>query len=103
MKVIAHTTGSFQLLDGFSGDLISAHRPSVVEKTTFITARVAVEQAVIVAEVPDEATDERFAKHWAESEGDLDLAVQSFLATFEAVEGDASPAPTKRGKKAATE
>jgi hypothetical protein len=105
MKVIAHTTGAFQLLDGLSGDLISAHRPSVVKKTSFVTARLAIEQVKIVTEVPDAATDEAFAKHWKDSDGDIDLAVQSFLATFEAVEGEAAPVPAKKtsAKKQAAE
>jgi hypothetical protein len=82
MKVIAHTTGAFQLLDAFSGDLIPAHRPAVIEKTMFITARLAIEQVKIVAEVNSSATDAQFVKHWKDSDGDMDLAIQSFLAIY---------------------
>jgi hypothetical protein len=98
MKVIAHTTGSFQLIDNLSGDHIPHHRPAVVKRTPFITQRLAADQLKVVAEVPDEATDADFAKHWESSEGDLDLAVQSYQATFGA---QAEDTPTKRGKKAA--
>lgn len=98
MKIIAHTTGSFQLIDGLSGDLVSAHRPSVVKKTSFITARLAIDQLKIVAEVSDAATDEEFAKHWAEAEGDMDLAIQSFLSIYgvdESVQAESKPSSTK--------
>jgi hypothetical protein len=102
MKVIAHTTGSFQLLDQLSGDHIPHHRPAVITRTSFITQRLAADQLKIVAEVPDAATDAEFAKHWAESEGDLELAVQSFQATFE--QAEETPAKPARGaKKAAAE
>jgi hypothetical protein len=109
MKVIAHTTGSFQLIDNLSGDLVSAHRPSVVSRTSFITARLAIGQLAILTEVPDAAKDEEFAKHWKESDGDMELAVQSFISTFEQAEDDAPEtprAPARGGKKqtpAATE
>jgi hypothetical protein len=103
MKVIAHTTGSFQLIDNLSGDHIPHHRPAVVTRTSFISQRLAADQLVIVGEVPAHATDAEFAKHWEASEKDVDLAVQSFQATFgEAeAEADAEPAKPSRSKKTA--
>jgi hypothetical protein len=43
--------------------------------------------------VPDAATDAEFAKHWAESDHDLELAVESFLATFEQPEAESDQEP----------
>lgn len=111
MKVIAHTTGNFQLLDGLSGDLLSAHRPSVVTRTPFIRERVGLEQVKVIAEAPDAATDAEFAKHWKEADGDIELAVQSFLSTFEegaaeegaAEEGTAAPRASRKRAAQASE
>lgn len=101
MKVIAHTTGNFQLLDGQSGDLISAFRPSVVTQTPFINARRGLRQIEIIAEdLPDDASDVEFAKHWQEANGDMELAVQSYVATFEAIEGDAQADSTQAPRRA---
>ena len=103
-KIIAHTTGKFQLIDQLSGDLISAHRPSVISKTPFVTARLGLDQVVIVAEVKPEATDEEFAKHWKEANGDMDLAVESFLSQFGLdAEGEPeTPRSTARGGRKQT-
>jgi hypothetical protein len=106
MKVIAITTGAFQLLDSLTGDLISAFRPSVVEKTSFLTARHAIDQVKVLAEVADSATDDEFAKHWHEAGKDIDLAVQSFTAIHSLVAAaapEADPAPAKKSAKKATE
>lgn len=102
MKVIAHTTGAFQLLDQLSGDHIPHHRPAVITRTSFISQRLAADQLKIVAEVPDAATDAEFAKHWQESNGDLELAVQSFQATFEPAEAE-SAKPARGARKQAAE
>lgn len=97
MKLLAETTGSFGLLDLSTGHALNSHRPSVIPRSPFIDSRIALNQIVKVADVPDEATDEAFEAFWNESDGDRDLAVASFLSTFEP---DAAKAPaTKNTRK----
>jgi hypothetical protein len=106
MKILAQTLGTFQLLDNLTGDLIPASRPAVITKTSFTTARAAIEQVRILAELKDDATDAEFRKHWEEAGGDYDLAVQSFLSAYgadpavEVAETEAQPAPSKRRGRA---
>ena len=86
MKVLAETTGTFQLVD-FSEDrqVLQAHRPSVVTMSNFLQMRIAAQQLRILGKVNDEATDEEFAKFWTDSE-DSELATASFLSAYELVE-----------------
>lgn len=92
MKILAETTGDFLLLDLSTGDTLEAHRPSVVSRSGFLDARIALHQVTKLADLPDDATDAEFAGYWTESEGDKALAVESYLSKFEA------PVAKKRSK-----
>lgn len=105
MKLLVETTGQFMLVDAITGDILEAHRPSVVRSTSFITARATIGQVgVIHNQLPEEASDEEFAKFWRDSGGDKDLAVDSYLASLFPVsdeDNEEAPKPQKgkRGKK----
>lgn len=106
-KQLVITTGTFELVDysGTTTTLIGNTRPVVVEKTSFIQARAAAGQLkVLDTELPDEATDEEFAKYWNESDGDQPLAVEAFKSSFGKTEddddGDEEKKPTRRGRRA---
>lgn len=89
IKLLAETKGSFQLLDlGHHGQSIKARRPSVVVNSNFVQDRIGRNQVRVIAELKDEATDEEFASYLRESDGDIALAVDSFISEFgkEAVE-----------------
>ena len=71
------------LLDfGNGGDKIDAYRPSVVRASDFISNRAAAGQVRILGQVNDEATDAEFEEYLNESNRDVELAVNSFLATY---------------------
>ncbi len=94
MKLLAETTGEFMLVDSSSGESIPSSRPAVITVSQFYNSRIALNQVVKVSDVPDEASDEEFQKFWEDSDGDRDLAVASFLSSFDAE----APKPKGRGK-----
>jgi hypothetical protein len=95
VKILAETTGDFMLHDLSTGQSIQAGRPSVITRSGFVDARIAISQVVKVADLPDEATDEEFASFWADSDGDQELAVASYLSKFDP---EAPATPKRRGK-----
>lgn len=81
MKVIVSTTGEFSLVDRDQNVVISKRRPHLVENTNFVSARAALGQLKILAtDVDKSKTDEEWAEHYKECDGNLDLALASFLA-----------------------
>lgn len=80
------------LHDLSTGDSIHAGRPSIVKRSGFVDARIALNQVVKVADVPDEADDDDFLTFWMDSEGDRELAIASFLSKFDP-EAVKAPAP----------
>lgn len=82
MKYLMETKGQFQLVDYATDNTIQADRPSVIEMTRFFESRVALDQIRVLGKLKDEASDEEFVKYLAESEGDMELAVDSFLSAF---------------------
>jgi hypothetical protein len=84
-KILAETTGEFELVDFTYGGAIVAHdRPSVVESTTFIQSRASLGQIRVLDTLTDEATDAEFEKYFKESDGDAELAISSFKASYSA-------------------
>jgi hypothetical protein len=83
MKILAHTTGSFVLVDPTTGDEIAHFRPSVVRRSSFIDTRAKLGQVVIVKELKPTATDKEFAKFLKEADNNLDLAMESFLSVYD--------------------
>jgi len=84
MKLLVETTGSFGLMDiGVRPPQEIAHnRPSVVISTEFIQTRIAKNQLKILGKLQDEATDAEFINFHADSKGDTELAVSSFMSKF---------------------
>lgn len=100
MKLLVETTGPFMLVDyGHGAVEIQAHRPSVVENSSFVNARTLVGQIRLISQVKDEATDAEFEKFLKDSDGKMDLAVDSFLAQYGIREEvSKKPAPKVPGK-----
>lgn len=101
-KLLVETTGEFLLQDTFhpSRQIVQEHRPSVVEKTSFIEQRLAGGQIKLLAlNLKDEASDEEFEKYFAESEGDIELAISSFVAAFTVDAVAPKKKPTKGDKE----
>ena len=84
MKSLLKTTSPIHLVDPCNGQEIHWNRPTVVVHTSFIDSRMSAgDLKLINAEVPDEATDEDFLKFWKDSERDEELAVASFVSSFQ--------------------
>lgn len=101
-KKLVETTGDFLLVDYQQGSLvINNDRPTVVEDTTFVSARAAANQIKVLANLDDEATDEEFAKYWRESDKDPRLAIDAYLSSFgdQVSKETEEPAPTRRGRQ----
>lgn len=98
-KNIYETTGAFQLVGSSRAEHVPHNRPAVLESSHFTQKFQSTGALNVLGTVNDEATDEEFAKYWAESKGNRDLAVQSFIAAFP-VE---TSAPKGRAKKAEPE
>lgn len=94
MKMLAETTGDFMLLDLGANQSMDAFRPSVVARSAFIDARIALSQIVKISDVPDDATDAEFAEYWDSADGDKELAVSSYLSKFDGQK----PAQTRKKK-----
>lgn len=104
IKLLVETKGEFQLLDlGHLGQLVAAHRPSVVENSNFVQDRIGRNQIRVIGELKDEATDAEFVAYSKEAGDDKQLAIDSFLAEFRADAAEERPAPKKRGKKSEDE
>ena len=93
MKSLVETTGEFQLLLG-DGRLIRSQGYTVVERSEFVHARTVLGQVRTVGEVNDDATDEEWLKFVSESDGDLELALASFVSSFPTT-GSKGAAPRK--------
>ena len=83
MKALVETIGDIMLMDVMSGAIIPENRPAVVLHGSFVQHQISLNQLRIIAtDLSDEATDEEWAKWFAESKGDTALAVDSFLSKF---------------------
>ncbi len=80
-KLLVNTSGQFELHPG-NGDILHANRPSVITRSGFIEQRIAYGQVQVLHAVSDTATDEEFAKAFAEAKGDEAAAVKAFMAKF---------------------
>ncbi|RWM90005.1 MAG: hypothetical protein EOR84_22615 [Mesorhizobium sp.] len=100
IKLLAETKGSFQLHDlAHKGQRIHARRPSVVDNSHFIQDRIGRAQVRIIAELKPEATDADFVGYMKESDGDMQLAIDAFLAEFGKEVVDAPEGKKKRAAK----
>lgn len=94
MKILAQTKGEFLLFDTATSQEIPHNRPAVVDRSHFFDARIAIGQIqVLHPELKDSATDEEFKKYLKESDGDIDLAVESFLSAFAVQPEPKNPPP----------
>ena len=100
MKILVETTGEFMLIDREQRLSIEAHRPAVSERTQFINVQLGYRALHVLGDLKDEATDEEFQKYVAESDGDTELAVASFLAAFSPE--TSTKKTTRRGRRTKT-
>ena len=97
-KAILRVKTPINLLEPVTGELLAEDRPYVLIWTQFFQARVGAGQVeVLEGDLPMEASDEEFARFWAETEGKVDLTIESFKSLFESKEEK----PRARAKKAA--
>ena len=88
MKALVETAGDFSLyfMDA-ENNVAQKTRPSLVPVNAFYNQRLGLGHLkVLRAELPDDAKDAAFAKHLEDSEGDWELALDSYLSTLESPE-----------------
>jgi hypothetical protein len=88
-KIVVKPSGKFMLVD--PNNRMEIDRLRLVQFTDFVSVRIASGDLKSFGEYkfPDTATDADFQKFYAESGKDIELAIQSYHATFEA------PTPVK--------
>lgn len=98
MKALIETTGHHGLFDVIGGQRADCRRPSVVVFTGFFQERQSIGQVrTLCATLRDEATDAEFVGYLAASDGDMELAVSSFIAAFGTE--DKTPVSKKAGTR----
>lgn len=93
-KLLIETTSSIMLVDPMSRDEVAFNRPSVVLWTSFLEGRLAIGQIrVVAADLKPETTDDDFVAVLAACDGQMELAIASFVSEFalEQTQGDKKP------------
>lgn len=89
MKVIAKTTGPFELVDLFSQETLRHDRPAVVKWSSFFEAHVGAGRAeILLGQLPEEANDADFAEYWQENP---EVAVDAYATSFAPPETPSTP------------
>lgn len=97
MKLLIETTGNFGLLHAEQDEFVRPVGFTVVLASQWANERVSLGQLLTKAALNDEATDEEWRETVRESDGDLELAVASFVDRFPADAASArtpEPAPS---------
>ena len=82
-KAIVKPIGSCMYIDITNGDHIPENKPSVVFYTDFVSEKVGDGKIrLITPNLPEEANNHDFQNFLKESEGDEELAVAAYVATF---------------------
>lgn len=92
-RMIVATTGNFALCCLVTNQEIEAFRPSVIRPSAFFSSRMGLGQInILVDNLPEIASDEEFAKTLKACDGDVELAISSYVeevqALYEAEEDD---------------
>ena len=84
MKALVRTTGDFSLyFMNDDNDVAQKNRPSIVPVNHFFNQRLGLNQLkVLKSDLPDEAKDADFAKYLEDTDGDAELALDSYLSTL---------------------
>lgn len=91
MKNIVITSGQFSLLHLETRTDVKKGVPTILPVDGWVSNKISQEVLkVLAAGVPEEANNEDLYRFFIESDKDVDLAVASYLATFET--------PKKRGR-----
>ena len=77
---LVETTGSFQLMGPTY--LIRFEGYTVVPNDSFVSSEISRERVRLIASLHEDATDEEWLNYLKDSDGNLELAVASFLARF---------------------
>lgn len=101
MKMIVETTGPHMLMGSLmnGADAVPHDRPAVVLATTYIQLKAAAGALKILKQdLPDAAEDAEFAKYLAEAEGDVELAVESYISSIPSEDEAPKPETAKQRK-----
>lgn len=94
-KLLVETSGPHILLHP-TGIVVHHNRPTVVPKTDWAPYEMSRGNLRVLHELPDDATDVEWSIWLRECEGDMDLAIASYVAKFSAPKEEA-PIPRTKG------
>ena len=81
VKAIVKVKPNSHLLDITHNQVVTDERPCVVLMTYFIHQHIGFGTLKpLVGDLPDEASDVEFAKFWKDSDGNENLAIESYLS-----------------------
>ena len=84
MKMLVSTKGDFMLVNPQNGEEVRWNRPSVVREATFISEKLSTGVLQLhAATLPDTADDAGWAEWLKASDGNTDLAVASYITSFD--------------------
>lgn len=82
MKILASTTGSFQLMNSAQEELIRSTGLTVVHKSRYWSEFISLGQVEVHGQVNDEASDAEWLETLRGADGDEELALASFLDRY---------------------
>jgi hypothetical protein len=103
LKLFVKTTGAFILMDPAGEQVIMPGRVHVARSGYFVQNQLTLGHLTVFRhELPDEASDAEFQAWLVESNGDEELAMDSYASRF-APAAPPPPEPKPRGRSAARE
>lgn len=81
MKCIVETTRDIMLIHVHTNESIHSHRPTLCKETDWVHSQISLRNLRILArDIPDSVTDLDWLESLRACDGDVDLAVSSFVA-----------------------
>ena len=90
--LLVETLGSRMLVHP-TGAVVFHHRPTVVPNTDWVGHQIALNHLRVLAALGENATDQEWAEWLRASEGDVDLARDSYLSKLRGPPPEPAPAP----------
>ena len=86
------------LLDIATGAVFVPERPTVAERSTFVTTKISVNQLELITELDSEATDEEWLKFLQGSDNDVELAITAYKSKLAGLDEEAELAAAAQAK-----
>ncbi len=77
------------LLDISTGAVFVPERPTVAERSSFVTTKISVNQLELITELDSDATDDEWLKFLQGSDNDVELAISAYKSKLAGLDDDA--------------